>query len=99
MKSLILSSLSLACLSVMLEAQLPPGPLLEIKSPNFAPGGPIPKKFTCEGIGHSPGLLINGVPKETKSLVLTVLKVPLSTVALVEDIGMALMAAGMLVAL
>ncbi len=70
MKLLAVSLISLACFSTMLEAQLPPGPPFELKSPDFAPGGPIPKRFACDGAGHSPGLRIDGVPQVAKSLVL-----------------------------
>ena len=70
MKLLALSVVSLACLSAPIEAQLPAGPPFELKSPDFAAGGPIPKPFTCDGRGHSPGLRIDGVPQVAKSLVL-----------------------------
>jgi len=45
---------------------------LEISSPAFAPGGPIPVRFTCEGQDTSPPLAWRGAPVGTKSLVLIV---------------------------
>lgn len=43
---------------------------MEIKSPEFDNGGPIPVKFTCDGEDISPPLTILGVPDEAKSLAL-----------------------------
>ena len=43
---------------------------MELTSPDFVTGGPIPKRFTCDDVNHSPGLRISGVPKAAKSLVL-----------------------------
>jgi Raf kinase inhibitor-like YbhB/YbcL family protein len=45
---------------------------LELHSRAFAPGGPIPARFTCEGNDSSPPLDWHGVPAGTKSLVLIV---------------------------
>ena len=46
--------------------------VLELYSKAFAPGGPIPARFTCEGSDVSPPLEWQGVPAGTKSLVLIV---------------------------
>lgn len=43
-----------------------------IKSPVFAEGEMIPKKYTCQGEDVSPPLTIENIPQETKSLVLIV---------------------------
>lgn len=43
---------------------------MEISSPAFTQGTPIPKKYSCQGEDHSPELKINGVPQGTKSLAL-----------------------------
>ncbi len=43
---------------------------LEIKSTAFKEGGPIPKKYTCDGTDISPPLLWTQPPEGTKSLVL-----------------------------
>jgi Raf kinase inhibitor-like YbhB/YbcL family protein len=43
-----------------------------ITSPAFAPGGPIPAKYTCEGPDVSPPLTWVGVPPAAMSLVLVV---------------------------
>lgn len=43
-----------------------------LTSPAFDHQGPIPKKFTCQGEDISPELTWEGVPDETKSLVLIV---------------------------
>jgi Raf kinase inhibitor-like YbhB/YbcL family protein len=45
---------------------------LEISSPAFQPGGPIPARFTCEGQDRSPPLAWRGAPAGTKSFVLIV---------------------------
>lgn len=45
---------------------------LTLTSPNFAPNGAIPAKFTCEGDDVSPALQWSGVPAGTKSLALIV---------------------------
>lgn len=41
-----------------------------LTSPNFAPGGEIPSKYTCDGANINPELMIEDVPKNAKSLVL-----------------------------
>jgi Raf kinase inhibitor-like YbhB/YbcL family protein len=46
------------------------GTRIKITSSAFQQGGNIPSKFTCDGLDSSPHLQINGVPPETKSLVL-----------------------------
>lgn len=48
-----------------------PSPLY-IVSPDFADGGSIPAKFTCDGEGIYPTLIVNGMPQDTESLVLIV---------------------------
>jgi Raf kinase inhibitor-like YbhB/YbcL family protein len=45
---------------------------LKIKSPAFTENGPIPQKYTCQGENCNPPLEIEGIPPETKSLVLIV---------------------------
>jgi len=45
---------------------------LELTSPAFEPGGPIPSRYTCEGEDISPELRWRGVPPGTRSLVLIV---------------------------
>lgn len=43
---------------------------LEIKSPDFAAGGTIPKQFTCDGEDMSPALEWSAPPEGTKSFAL-----------------------------
>ncbi|HLH76344.1 MAG TPA: YbhB/YbcL family Raf kinase inhibitor-like protein [Candidatus Binataceae bacterium] len=43
---------------------------MELSSPAFAPGQPIPVKYTCAGEDVSPPLSWRGVPPRTKSLAL-----------------------------
>ncbi len=43
---------------------------LELKSPDFTPGGNIPKQFTCEGANISPALNWNDPPTAAQSFVL-----------------------------
>jgi Raf kinase inhibitor-like YbhB/YbcL family protein len=45
---------------------------LRITSPDFRDGGYIPIRFTCDGEDINPTLLIEGWPRETRSLVLIV---------------------------
>ena len=45
---------------------------LELTSPAFSNGGPIPARYTCEGDDISPALAWRGVPAGTRSLVLIV---------------------------
>lgn len=45
---------------------------LELSSPAFTNGNPIPAKYTCEGEDISPALAWRGVPPGTRSLVLIV---------------------------
>lgn len=45
---------------------------LSLTSPAFSAGGPIPRKYTCEGSDTSPPLEWTGVPPGTKSLALVV---------------------------
>jgi Raf kinase inhibitor-like YbhB/YbcL family protein len=44
---------------------------LELSTPAFKQGEKIPSKFTCDGAGMNPALTFNGVPANTKQLVLT----------------------------
>ncbi|MDA8165468.1 MAG: YbhB/YbcL family Raf kinase inhibitor-like protein, partial [Desulfobacteraceae bacterium] len=43
---------------------------MKLTSPAFDHGGTIPAKHTCDGANINPPLRIEGVPQETKSLVL-----------------------------
>ena len=45
---------------------------LSVKSQAFEAGKPIPKKYSCDGQDINPPLNIEGIPKETKTLVLIV---------------------------
>jgi Raf kinase inhibitor-like YbhB/YbcL family protein len=45
---------------------------ISVTTPAFQAGGDIPAKFTCNGANVNPELKINGVPNESKSLVLIV---------------------------
>src|SRR5499427_966201 len=69
--ALILVALCIACRS---EALVAPGggvPMtLEVKSPDFASGGTIPKQFTCEGADLSPALEWSVPPTGTQSFAL-----------------------------
>ena len=47
-------------------------PRLTITSPDFPDGGYMPARFTCEGEDVNPTLLIAGIPRGAKSLVLIV---------------------------
>jgi len=59
-------------LNAVARAQISPEAVMELSSPDFSNGGPIPKRFTCDDVNHSPGLRIRGVPKAAKTLVLIV---------------------------
>lgn len=48
------------------------GAVMKLKSPEFENNGFIPKKFTCQGDDVNPTLIIEGIPKGTKSLILIV---------------------------
>jgi Raf kinase inhibitor-like YbhB/YbcL family protein len=45
---------------------------LAIKSPVFEPNSQIPKKHSCDGQNTNPPLIIEGTPKESKSMALVV---------------------------
>lgn len=45
---------------------------MQLTSPSFANGSNIPPKYTCDGENINPPLVINKIPKKTKSLVLVV---------------------------
>jgi Raf kinase inhibitor-like YbhB/YbcL family protein len=47
-------------------------PSISVTSPAFQAGGDIPAKFTCNGANVNPELKIDGVPSESRSLVLIV---------------------------
>lgn len=44
--------------------------VLQVTSPSFAAGAPIPNKYTCKGEDVSPAFAIGFLPKGTKSLAL-----------------------------
>jgi hypothetical protein len=46
----------------------PPRVRITVSSPAFAPGGPIPAQFTCQGRDVSPPLRIAGVPRSARQL-------------------------------
>jgi Raf kinase inhibitor-like YbhB/YbcL family protein len=52
------------------QGQISPEAVMELGSPDLSNGGPMPPRFTCDDVGHSPGFRISGVPKAAKSLVL-----------------------------
>lgn len=70
MKTLLPLALAFLASIAAAQAQLSPEAIIELSSPDFANGGPIPARFTCDDVNHSPGLKIAGVPKAAKSLVL-----------------------------
>ena len=43
---------------------------MKLSSPEFEHKAFIPQKFTCQGKGVNPGLVIEGIPSEAKSLAL-----------------------------
>lgn len=45
---------------------------MQLLSPEFSYGQPIPRKYTCQGLDISPPLIFSEVPTETKSLALLV---------------------------
>jgi phosphatidylethanolamine-binding protein (PEBP) family uncharacterized protein len=45
---------------------------MTLTSPAFKQGDPIPSRYTCEGDDVSPPLAWDGVPADTKSLVLII---------------------------
>jgi Raf kinase inhibitor-like YbhB/YbcL family protein len=47
-------------------------PKMEIRTNAFAPGAPIPARYTCSGDDVSPALSISGVPQSAKALALIV---------------------------
>ena len=45
---------------------------MKVTSPEFKNNGFIPKKFTCQGEDINPGLVIDNIPDETRSIALIV---------------------------
>jgi Raf kinase inhibitor-like YbhB/YbcL family protein len=45
---------------------------LFVKSPVFENGKKLPLKYTCDGEGINPPLIVDGIPSEAKSLVLVI---------------------------
>jgi Raf kinase inhibitor-like YbhB/YbcL family protein len=45
---------------------------MQIETPAFQQGQPIPKKYTCSGEDVSPGLIFRSIPKGTKSFAIIV---------------------------
>ena len=45
---------------------------MKLSSPEFKHNGNIPNKFTCDGSDINPGMIIENIPKEAKSLALIV---------------------------
>jgi Raf kinase inhibitor-like YbhB/YbcL family protein len=43
---------------------------IELRSPEFAEGGDIPSRYTCDGENRSPPLEWSGIPKTSRSLVI-----------------------------
>lgn len=48
------------------------GFIMKISSPDFKDGGIMPVKFSCDGDGVNPALVIENIPSGTKSLALIV---------------------------
>lgn len=44
--------------------------MLTLTSPDFAPGTPLPARFTCEGANRSPAFRWAGVPERARELML-----------------------------
>ncbi|KAA0256596.1 YbhB/YbcL family Raf kinase inhibitor-like protein [Acidobacteria bacterium ACD] len=65
-------ALAFALLLPLASAAAEPPLALALSSPAFAPNGPIPAAFTCEGKDVSPTLSWRGLPAGTRSLVLIV---------------------------
>ena len=45
---------------------------IHLSSGAFAPKGPLPRRFTCDGAGHSPPLAWSGVPPAARELALVI---------------------------
>ena len=65
---MILFSTSLLLLGINAEGGLG----MKLSSPEFEQKKFIPEKFTCQGKGVNPGLIIEGIPEKAKSLALIV---------------------------
>ncbi len=48
----------------------PEYPSLRLESPAIEPYGQLPERFTCQGVGISPPIDVQGVPELTQSIVL-----------------------------
>jgi Raf kinase inhibitor-like YbhB/YbcL family protein len=70
-KALCLFSVVVFILGITLN-QRAEGGTMKISSPEFKNNALIPRKFTCQGQDLSPKLIIEGIPKGTKSLSLIV---------------------------
>ena len=68
--SILLLILALTSCEKQTKAQ--EGGNMKITSPEFENGKFIPKKFSCQGQGVNPALIIEDVPKQAKSLALIV---------------------------
>ena len=51
-------------------APQPSLPTIRLKSPAFAAGGTLPRRFTCDGEGAAPPLTWTGVPRSARELAL-----------------------------
>ena len=54
---------------IILSAIFSQEPQLIVKSPDFENEGELPSKFTCDGKDINPTLEVDGIPKNTKSMV------------------------------
>src|SRR5215467_15044790 len=71
LRARVLVALCIACLSQAFVSSGGGAPMtLEVKSPDFASGGTIPKRFTCEGEDLSPALEWSVPPSGTQSFAL-----------------------------
>lgn len=67
-----IKSIFLVVTLVCFWAETEGGDSMKITSPEFESGKYMPAKFTCDGGDINPTLIIEGIPKEAKSLVLIV---------------------------
>ncbi len=71
-KAVMIALLAIAVLGFTYEGMAEGSGKMKIASPDFENNNFIPRKFTCDGEDINPGLTIEGIPKEAKSLVLIV---------------------------